>query len=255
MASEWFVRGGGKVYGPLDSSKLRQLVADGKINESTDVSQSQSGPWSPAGKVRGLFGNATPPQVSVTVSPPRPAPTQPSHSAAPAASMPQHKSATRRRGGYVDANLLPNEDVMYRGSLHWFYFIRPLVWLCLAVIMFSVSKSMNEAKADSGLGATIAGILALIAALGSLCLRFIGYITSEFAVTNKRVIMKQGFIRRKTLELMLGKVDSLAVTQGILGRIFGYGTVRVTVATEKQTFSFLANPLEFRRQVQGRTPS
>jgi hypothetical protein len=88
MASEWFVRGGGKVYGPLDSSKLRQLVADGKINESTDVSQSQSGPWSPAGKVRGLFGNATPPQVSVTVSPPRPAPTQPSHSAAPANDAP-----------------------------------------------------------------------------------------------------------------------------------------------------------------------
>ena len=67
--------------------------------------------------------------------------------------------------------------------------------------------------------------------------------------------MKQGFIRRRTLELMLGKVDSLSVEQGILGRIFGYGSVRVTVATEKQRFDFLANPLEFRRQVQMHTPT
>ena len=51
----WFVRGGGKVYGPLDSSKLNQLVSDGKINQTTEVAQNQNGPWVPAGKVTGLF--------------------------------------------------------------------------------------------------------------------------------------------------------------------------------------------------------
>jgi uncharacterized membrane protein YdbT with pleckstrin-like domain len=61
---------------------------------------------------------------------------------------------------------------------------------------------------------------------------------------------KQGFIRRKTMELMLNKVDSLGIDQGLLGRAFNFGTVRVAVATEKQSFKFLENPLEFRRQVQ-----
>jgi hypothetical protein len=61
MAALWFVRGGGKVYGPLDSARLKQLAAEGKINEGTDVAQNQSGPWYPAGKVRGLFdANAAP---------------------------------------------------------------------------------------------------------------------------------------------------------------------------------------------------
>jgi len=55
MASIWFVRGGGKVYGPLNSSKLKQLVADGKIDQTTKVAQNQNGPWVPAGKVKGLF--------------------------------------------------------------------------------------------------------------------------------------------------------------------------------------------------------
>ena len=58
MAASWFVRGGGKVYGPLDSAKLKQLVAEGKINETTEVAQNQAGPWYPAGKVRGLFETA-----------------------------------------------------------------------------------------------------------------------------------------------------------------------------------------------------
>jgi hypothetical protein len=55
MASQWFVRGGGKVYGPLDDARLRRLVADGKINESTDIATTATGPWHPAARVRGLF--------------------------------------------------------------------------------------------------------------------------------------------------------------------------------------------------------
>lgn len=55
MPGSWFVRGGGKVYGPLDDERLKQLVADEKIDESTDVSRNYQGPWVPAVQVRGLF--------------------------------------------------------------------------------------------------------------------------------------------------------------------------------------------------------
>jgi uncharacterized membrane protein YdbT with pleckstrin-like domain len=114
---------------------------------------------------------------------------------------------------------------------------------------------MNASERDAGIGAIVLGVLVVLVGILSAVAHVITYKTSEFAVTNRRVIMKQGFIRRKTMELMLGKVDSLAVDQGILGRLLGFGTVRVTVATEKQNFSFLANPLEFRRQVQTHTPT
>jgi hypothetical protein len=62
MAASWFVRGAGKVYGPLDDNKLRELVAEQKIDDGTDVSRSYEGPWVPAGRVRGLFpSDPTPP--------------------------------------------------------------------------------------------------------------------------------------------------------------------------------------------------
>lgn len=55
MGSVWFVRGRGKVYGPLDSGRLKQLAASGKIDHQTEVATSDAGPWHPAGKLNGLF--------------------------------------------------------------------------------------------------------------------------------------------------------------------------------------------------------
>lgn len=259
MASSWFVRGNGKVYGPLDSAKLKQLVTDGKIDQTTEVAQSQTGPWVPAGRVKGLFvqppispNPAPPPRAPAPVAPPAdPPPVVVSAPAPIVASRPAVKS----RGGYVDANLLPNEQVVYRAYLHWFYFLRPVFWFGLAFLMFRTGATMKAGEQDASATFITIGVLAVMAGMVSTLTHAITYWTSEFAVTSRRVIMKQGFIRRKTMELMLGKVDSLSVDQGILGRIFGYGTVRVTVATEKQSFAFLANPLEFRRQVQLHTPT
>lgn len=114
---------------------------------------------------------------------------------------------------------------------------------------------MNEHNSGDGMYVIIAAVLTVPVGFWSAFSRIITYWTSEFAVTTRRVIMKQGLIRRKTMELMLGKVDSLSVDQSILGRIFGFGTVRISVAVETQPFSFLANPLEFRRQVQSHAPS
>jgi uncharacterized membrane protein YdbT with pleckstrin-like domain len=79
--------------------------------------------------------------------------------------------------------------------------------------------------------------------------------SSEFAVTTNRVIMKTGFISRRTLELLHHKVDSLSVSQGLLGRLFNFGTLVVTVAVERQTFNLIRDPLAFRKQVQLRVGS
>lgn len=257
MAASWFVRGNGKVYGPLDSAKLKQLVADGKIDQTTEVAQQQNGPWSPAGRVKGLF--VQPPIPAAPAPPPptvkTPAAAVPAATAPALATPPAATPIARKRGGYVDSNLLPNEQVVYRGHLHWFYFLRPLLWFAFAFFLFRTGATMNASDRDAGIGAIVLGVLVVLVGILSAIGHVITYKTSEFAVTNRRVIMKQGFIRRKTMELMLGKVDSLAVDQGIFGRLFGFGTVRVTVATEKQNFSFLANPLEFRRQVQTHTPT
>lgn len=92
MGAVWFVRGGGKVYGPLDSARLKQLVVDGKIDQRTEVAQSADGPWHPAGNVKGLF---LPPVV------PPPVTNQASLSTVESAAVTTETAARSKRSWYT----------------------------------------------------------------------------------------------------------------------------------------------------------
>jgi uncharacterized membrane protein YdbT with pleckstrin-like domain len=74
---------------------------------------------------------------------------------------------------------------------------------------------------------------------------------TEMAVTNKRIIIKVGFLTKRTLELFLAKVESVGVEQTLLGRMLGFGSISVRgTGGTNEPFSHVADPLEFRRQVQ-----
>lgn len=75
--------------------------------------------------------------------------------------------------------------------------------------------------------------------------------TDEFTITNKMLIIKTGLLSRKTLEMNLSKIESVNVDQGIIGRIFGYGTIRVSrTGGTKETFPTIHNQMEFRKKFQ-----
>ncbi len=74
--------------------------------------------------------------------------------------------------------------------------------------------------------------------------------TSEFAVTNKRVLIKTGWIRRHSLETLLTKVEAIGVEQGIFGRALDYGTIIVSgTGGSKEVFHMIDSPMMFRRRV------
>lgn len=140
---------------------------------------------------------------------------------------------------YVDKNLLQGESVMYHARLHWMIFALPFFIAILGGALAWLTSSWYVVAV--GLG------LAFLTAIP----RFIRYSTSEFAVTNKRVIFKVGLINRHTLELVLAKLETIGVEQGITGRVFNYGTIIVTgTGGTKEPFRDIADPLEFRKHVQ-----
>ena len=74
---------------------------------------------------------------------------------------------------------------------------------------------------------------------------------TEMAVTNKRVIVKSGLADRRTIELLLPRIESIAVEEPALGRLLGYGTVIVRgTGGTPEVFPQIARPLQFREQVQ-----
>ena len=118
-------------------------------------------------------------------------------------------------GSYVQSNLIKSERVVYEAKLHWIVFV------------------------------SLRGIFTLF------LIPFIERLTSEFAITNKRIIIKVGLISRRTLEMNLGKVESINVDQSIMGRILGYGTINIIgTGGTKELFADISSPLDFRKQYQ-----
>ena len=82
-------------------------------------------------------------------------------------------------------------------------------------------------------------------------MRLIKYIFTEFAITSRRIIHKKGFIRRETWELLLSKVESVQVDQGIFARIIGYGAIDVSgTGGSNDPVKLIRRPLEFRMKAQ-----
>jgi uncharacterized membrane protein YdbT with pleckstrin-like domain len=143
---------------------------------------------------------------------------------------------------YVDDHLLPGERVVYRAHIHKLSFLGPVALAVILIVAGGLLISVEQ----------IASIVVFAAALIPLIWAYVVYSSSEFAVTDKRVIIKVGFIQRRTVETMLSKVEGIEVNQGIIGRMLDYGTIVISgTGGTKEMFRNIAAPLEFRRQVQG----
>jgi uncharacterized membrane protein YdbT with pleckstrin-like domain len=81
-----------------------------------------------------------------------------------------------------------------------------------------------------------------------LVIAYVRYKSVELAVTTKRVIVKHGFITRHTVEMNLNKVESIQVEQGLLGRLFNFGTLIVSgTGASHAPLAGIADPMEFRK--------
>lgn len=124
---------------------------------------------------------------------------------------------------YVEGALTKGEQVIYQGKVS--------IWSLSPLLVFGLIF----------LAAWGLGLLLWIAAA-------IKYFTTELAITNKRVIAKFGLISRSTVEINLQKIESIQVRQGIIGRIFNYGSIVVSGAGNPQApIPGISSPLQFRR--------
>jgi uncharacterized membrane protein YdbT with pleckstrin-like domain len=146
---------------------------------------------------------------------------------------------------YIEQNLMANEQLVYKAKLHKVIFLLPA--LC-AIVLFAVGiKVLTSAysfKEVIGVGLILIGLLIL-------AIPYVQYKTSEFGVTNKRVIIKLGLIQRDTAEMFLQKIEAVNVSQNILGRILNFGTIRIIgTGGSTEAFNTIAAPLAFRLQIQ-----
>jgi len=148
--------------------------------------------------------------------------------------------------GYVERHLLPNEHVVYKTRLHWMLFVKPGLLTLTGIVLALLLRQVLDPPWLWMIGAAVALI-----GLAWAFVHYVELMTSEFAVTNTRLILKVGLISRYTTELLLTKVESIGVQQGLMGRLLGFGDLTVTgTGGVREVFRRVRDPIGFRNHVQ-----
>jgi uncharacterized membrane protein YdbT with pleckstrin-like domain len=156
---------------------------------------------------------------------------------------------------YVEKHLIEGETIIYETRLHWIMLIGPVLLGLLFGLtgagMFVLSAQASGDKSTAHEPLIVLGAAFFVVALLFIARGVLMRNATEMTVTNKRVFVKVGLAARRTIELLLSRVESIGVEESVMGRILGYGTVIVHgTGGTPEVFKRIAHPLEFRTQVQ-----
>ena len=156
---------------------------------------------------------------------------------------------------YVEKHLIEGEAIVYQTRLHWIVLIAPILLGLLFVLtgagMFVLSGRIKADQTMAHQSVMILGAAFLVVAVLFIGRGVLVRNATEMTVTNKRVFVKVGMAARRTIELLLSRVESIGVEESVLGRMLGYGTVIVHgTGGTPEVFNLISHPLEFRTQVQ-----
>jgi hypothetical protein len=156
---------------------------------------------------------------------------------------------------YIDKTLVPGEKVVYTTRLHWIVMLGHIFGACVLWAMggylLYYGYAHPEMEATNRHIAEYGGAALLVCGLIVIFAGSIRRNATEMAVTTRRVVIKTGLTSRKTIEMLLNKVETIEVNEPGIGRVLGYGSIAMigTGGTSEQ-FHKMARPLEFRSAAQ-----
>lgn len=150
---------------------------------------------------------------------------------------------------YVDSVLAPGERIIARSRLHWIVYL-PSIGLFAGALALRIAIGAIE---PSGTVAGWVGMAVAAIATFSLFSAWLLRTSTEIAVTDRRLIHKWGLIWRDSTEMHVDKIESVNVSQSIMGRMLGYGTVTIRgTGAAAEVLIGIREPLRFRSAITAR---
>ena len=220
---EFMIRRDGRDLGPYSEVEVRNRLIAGTLTLSDLGLADGATEWAPLSAF---------PQFATSY---RESPSSPPIPAPPAQSL----------GSYTTATLQPNERPLHQTTIHWMALSGSVIGAVLSLIVI-VPIAMFAAWRDF-----YWAWLLLVIPFGILLSAAVTVKTSELVITDRRVLIKVGFIQRHTFEMFISKIESVAVYQSMLGRLLDYGTVEIRgTGGSSESFATIAAPLPFRDSIQ-----
>lgn len=140
--------------------------------------------------------------------------------------------------GYIKKNLIGDEKIIYSASLS--------LWPMCGQLFGGLVAFSSIFYFDVALIVKL-GLFGVGAMLWSWV--YVALETTELTITDRRIIIKHGLIRRATDELYLNRIEGIEVKQSLIGRVCDFGTLQIRgVGTEVAPVNDIAGPIEFRNR-------
>ncbi len=154
---------------------------------------------------------------------------------------------------YIRQTLLKDEQVLLETRPHWIVYSSPFGLFLFGCLMWLILNHIGFSHARDHSYSIFMWIvwLSFAAALFQWIRMWIFHQFSDYGITNKRAIMKMGWISRDAFETFLERIEGTRVDQSILGRLLNYGTL-IVIGTggTHDAFPFIPKILQFRHQLQ-----
>lgn len=139
---------------------------------------------------------------------------------------------------FIGATLSKNETIKSLFPLHWIVWLKVIFPALLFLLSIPVSVGYSAASNSNALW--FFPIIFLITAVCST----LSILGTEYAITDKRLVGKTGFIFRNNIDIRIAKLESVILDQSIFGRIFGYGNIIFNgTGSGKSAFICIDNPM------------
>ena len=149
---------------------------------------------------------------------------------------------------YIDKSLGAGETVIARAHFHWLYNLAAWLWLLVPLAALGYAYHQAQSQPDPlTIGTGVLFVIGLFVFLRMMGRKW----STEIGITSHRFVERYGLLAMRTNEIALPNIEGVRVNQSILGRVFGYGTVRIEgTGVDSVTTPTIADPVGFVRAIQ-----
>jgi hypothetical protein len=152
---------------------------------------------------------------------------------------------------YADSQLTPGERVVRRGRQHWLLVVRRSAWAILALLVAAVLLYVRAVVSGSSPMFEILGwITFALAVFGAVAVGWglLAFHSEEYVLTTRRLIHADGIINKRASDMSLDRITDAVLTEPFLGRLLGYGDLRIlTAGAGNERLRHLRRPTSFRQ--------
>jgi membrane protein YdbS with pleckstrin-like domain len=148
--------------------------------------------------------------------------------------------------------LIENEELVLEMRPHWIALVMPAFVTILLVVGW-VLAFQNAPDDGSGRSVVVWGAtaVAIVLLIWYPVRKFIAWATSWFVVTSDRIIHREGWIAKRSMEIPLEAINDVRFHQGVFERMIGAGDLIISSASEfgREVFGDIRNPEEVQKTI------